>query len=57
MVIVAGGDDDIAGDPTALADGFPNGEAVVIEGEDHLTTVPDDRFTDAMLDFLERERL
>ncbi len=57
VVIVAGEHDDITGDPEPLADGFPNGEAVVIDGKDHLTTVPDERFTDAVLEFLELEGL
>ncbi|AGB30637.1 alpha/beta hydrolase fold protein [Natrinema pellirubrum DSM 15624] len=57
VVIVAGLDDDITCDPEPLADGFSNGEAVVIDGKDHLTTVPDERFTEAVLGFLEREGL
>lgn len=55
--IIAGDEDDIAGDPAELAAGLPNGEGVVLEGADHLTAVPDDRFAEAVLDFLEREGL
>lgn len=57
VLIVAGERDDLVGDPAALAAGFPNGEAVVVPGADHLTTVLDDRFTGAVLDFLERKGL
>ncbi|MFC6768248.1 alpha/beta fold hydrolase [Natrinema soli] len=57
VLIVAGEHDDITGDPEPLADGFPNGEAVVVDDADHLTTVPDERFTAAVLEFLEREGL
>lgn len=55
--VVAGERDDIAGDPEALADGFPHGDGLVVDGADHLTTVPDDAFVGAVLDFLEREGL
>ena len=57
VLVVAGEQDDLVGDPTELADGLPNGEAVVVPDADHLTTVPDERFTEAVLDFLEREGL
>ena len=57
VVVVAGEHDDITGDPRELADGFPDGEAVVVDDADHLTTVPDEQFTDAVLTFLEREGL
>ncbi|WP_226480431.1 alpha/beta fold hydrolase [Natrinema amylolyticum] len=57
VLIVAGERDDIAGDPNELAAGFPNGEAVVVDDADHLTTVPDEQFTDAVLEFLKREGL
>lgn len=57
VLVVAGEDDDIAGDADELAAGFPNGEAVVVADADHLTTVPDERFREAVLDFLEREGL
>jgi len=57
VVIVAGEHDDITGDPEPLAEGFPNGEAVVVDDADHLTTVPDERFTKAVLEFLERKGL
>ncbi|QSW99939.1 alpha/beta fold hydrolase [Haloterrigena alkaliphila] len=55
VLIVAGEHDDITGDPRELADGFPDGEAVVVDDADHLTTVPDEQFTDVVLEFLERE--
>ncbi|MFC6813465.1 alpha/beta fold hydrolase [Natrialbaceae archaeon GCM10025810] len=55
--VVAGERDGLVGDPRKLADGFPNGEAVVVPDADHLTTVPDDAFEEAVVDFLEREGL
>jgi pimeloyl-ACP methyl ester carboxylesterase len=57
VLIVAGEDDDIAGDPDELAAGFPDGEAVVVSDADHLTTVPDERFADAVVAFLEKKGL
>ncbi|WP_440763822.1 alpha/beta fold hydrolase [Natronorubrum sp. DTA7] len=57
VMVVAGEDDDLVGDPEDLADCFPNGEAIVVPGADHLTTVPDDRFSEGAVDFLEREGL
>ncbi|WP_226004062.1 alpha/beta fold hydrolase [Natrinema salinisoli] len=57
VLIVAGEDDDVAGDPRELAARFPDGEAVVVSDADHLTTVPNERFTDAAVTFLEEVAL
>lgn len=52
VLVAAGADDDIAGDPAELADAFPDGEAATIPDRDHLTTVPDENFEAAVRDFL-----
>lgn len=57
VLAVAGSEDDLVDDPQALADRFPNAEAVTVEGTDHLTTVGHQSYREAVLDFLEREGL
>lgn len=57
VLIVAGEHDDLVGDSEELAAGFPHGESVVVPDADHLTTVPDEQFSEAVLGFLEREGL
>lgn len=56
VLVVAGGDDELVGDPGPLADAIPGAAAVAVPGCDHLATVDDPRFREAVLEFLERER-
>jgi len=57
VLVVAGGDDRIAEDPITLASRFPNGESLVVPDRDHMTTVGDPGFRDAVVDFLDRRGL
>lgn len=57
VLVVAGSEDDLVGTPGGLADAFGNGESVTVEGEDHLSTVGDERYKDAVRDFLGRNGL
>jgi pimeloyl-ACP methyl ester carboxylesterase len=57
VLSVAGSDDDLVDDPGDVADLFPDSEAVTVEGTDHLTTVGDPRYREAVLEFLAREGL
>jgi len=54
VLVVAGGADELVGDPGPLADAVPGATAETVPGRDHLTTVGDDRFRDVVLDFLAR---
>lgn len=57
ILVVAGSADDIAEEPAGLAGAFPNATVEIIEGEDHLSTVPDERFKEAVTAFLSRHGL
>lgn len=57
VLVVAGEDDELVGDPRTIADAIPGAEAVIVPGRDHLTTVGDKRYKDAVIEFLEREGL
>lgn len=57
VLVVAGGEDEMVGDPRRLAEAIPGAEAVVVPDRDHLTTVGDRAYKDAVLDFLDREGL
>ena len=57
VLVVAGEDDDVVGDPAGLAAAFGDGESAEIPGTDHLTTVGDDQFEAAVTDFLDRRGL
>ncbi len=52
VLIVNGADDDLVGSPDALAAAIPTAELVKIPGTDHLTTVADPRYKQAVVDFL-----
>jgi pimeloyl-ACP methyl ester carboxylesterase len=52
VLVVAGGNDDLATEPEALADLIPGARLVTVPGRDHLTTVGDRRYKEAVLDFL-----
>lgn len=57
VLVVAGSGDDLVDDPRDVADLVSGAEAVAVEGTDHLTTVGDPAYREAVLDFLEREGL
>lgn len=57
ILVATGENDERVGDPEELAALFGNGEAAVIPGTDHLTTVSNDAFQEAVLGFLGREGL
>lgn len=54
ILVVAGERDDLVGDPGELATCFPNGRAVVVPRRDHLNTVGDRVYRDAVIEFLSR---
>lgn len=54
VLVAVGSDDDIGGDPQALADLMPRGEALVIERRDHMRATGDPQFKRGVLSFLER---
>ena len=55
VLVVAGGDDSMVGDPSSMADVLPRAEVVVVPDRDHMTTVGDPRFKEAVVEFLGRE--
>ncbi len=52
VLVVCGENDDMTGAPGPLAAAFPNGRAVIVPARDHMTTVGDKVYKDAVLDFL-----
>lgn len=57
VLVATGENDERVGDPEGLADAFGDGEAAVIPGTDHLTTVSNEVFEEAILAFLDGEGL
>jgi pimeloyl-ACP methyl ester carboxylesterase len=53
VLVVAGAHDELAGDPVALAELFPDGRAVVIPGCDHFSAIPHALFKATVFDFLD----
>ncbi|MGV8997855.1 MAG: alpha/beta fold hydrolase [Parvibaculaceae bacterium] len=53
VLIVAGATDDAAGDPAALAARIPHGTSYIVPKRDHMRTVGDKAYKDAVLKFLE----
>jgi pimeloyl-ACP methyl ester carboxylesterase len=53
VLVVAGDQDPLAGDPAVLAAVFPNGSSKLLKHVDHLATASDFGFIDAALQFLE----
>lgn len=51
-LVVAGSEDDVAGSPEELAALLPQGQAVVIEGRDHMRATGDRKYKQVVLDFL-----
>jgi pimeloyl-ACP methyl ester carboxylesterase len=56
VLVVAGGDDVIAGPPDDLASLIPGAEALSIPRRDHMRTVGDRAYMEGVLDFLRRRR-
>lgn len=56
-LVAVGTRDDIAGEPEPLAAMLPHGEALAIEGRDHMLSVGDRRFKARVLAFLEENPL
>jgi pimeloyl-ACP methyl ester carboxylesterase len=52
-LVAAGGLDDLAGDPQALADAIPGAKAVTLPACDHFSAIPHALFKAAVFDFLE----
>jgi pimeloyl-ACP methyl ester carboxylesterase len=52
VLIVVGEKDELVRDPRPLAEAIPSARLVIIPDKDHLTTVPDHRYKEAVLDFL-----
>jgi pimeloyl-ACP methyl ester carboxylesterase len=52
VLVVVGEDDVIGGDPAPLAALMPNARAVVVPGRDHMRTVGDKAYRQAVLEFL-----
>jgi pimeloyl-ACP methyl ester carboxylesterase len=53
VLIVAGATDDAAGDPAVLAARIPHGGSYVVPKRDHMRTVGDKAYKEAVLKFLE----
>jgi pimeloyl-ACP methyl ester carboxylesterase len=56
VLIVAGERDDLVGDPRGLADLIPGAQLAIVPGRDHLSTVGDRRYKEAVLQFLHPEK-
>lgn len=54
VLIVKGANDDVTGDVHATAEAIPGARLVMIPERDHLTVVPDQRFKNAVLAFLQQ---
>jgi pimeloyl-ACP methyl ester carboxylesterase len=52
VLIVAGSADSVAGDPQVLAEAVPNAKVAVVPGRDHMQTVGDRHYKEAVLAFL-----
>ncbi len=53
VLVVAGAHDELAGDPLALSDVFPDGRAVVVPGCDHFSAIPHAIYKATVFDFLD----
>lgn len=53
VLVVAGARDELAGDPKALSDIFPDGRAVIIPGCDHFSAIPHALYKATVFDFLD----
>jgi pimeloyl-ACP methyl ester carboxylesterase len=52
VLVVCGENDTLSGTPEPLATSFPNGRAVTVPRRDHMTTVGDKVYKQAVLEFL-----
>jgi pimeloyl-ACP methyl ester carboxylesterase len=57
VLVVAGENDPIAGDPRSMAAVIPGAKLVVVPGADHLNTLSAPLFRDAILEFLQEKGL
>jgi pimeloyl-ACP methyl ester carboxylesterase len=57
VLVVAGENDSVVGDPAAFADSIEGAESVVVPERNHMTTVGDPRFVEAVVVFLDRTGL
>lgn len=57
VLVVAGAEDELVGDPGDLAAAIPGGRAVAVPDRDHLTTVGDPRVGNVVVSFLARAGL
>jgi hypothetical protein len=53
VLVVAGANDELAGDPEAFAGLFGDGRAVVLPGCDHFSAIPHVLFKSTLFDFLD----
>lgn len=53
VLVIAGSGDDLAGDPSALAQVFPHGRGKTLPGCDHFSAIPHAALKAAVLDFLD----
>jgi pimeloyl-ACP methyl ester carboxylesterase len=53
VLVIAGAQDELAGDPQALSDVFPDGRAVTIPGCDHFSAIPHALYKATVFDFLD----
>jgi pimeloyl-ACP methyl ester carboxylesterase len=56
VLIVVGATDSIAGDPQVLAERVPNSQVVVVPNRDHMLTVGDKVYKDAVISFLNERK-
>lgn len=54
VLVAVGSEDEIGGDPRALANLMPRGEALIIERRDHMRATGDPQFKKGVTDFLQR---
>ena len=54
VLVACGENDDLTGPPGPLAAAFPFGEAMTVPGRDHMSTVGDKAYKDAVREFLAR---
>jgi pimeloyl-ACP methyl ester carboxylesterase len=53
VLVIAGARDELAGDPQALSDVFPDGRAIAIPGCDHFSAIPHALYKATVFDFLD----
>jgi pimeloyl-ACP methyl ester carboxylesterase len=53
VLVAAGAEDELVGDPAPLANALPDAESLAVPGRDHLSTTGDRSFREAVLAFLD----